>query len=300
MSTASMAFPTTPPSKLRQNTTTFSFNRPSTSSPLAHQSSSPIAEVQARRRSQFKSQSPSCSRIASSSSEIPNSSNRRINSKSSGRYLTPAQLSGTTNETPQVAFLRQRFKNKCAENAKKARQRDRDMRRWASSDTSSDGFDVEMGLSDNENGGDDDDPDAVLNDEIFRRIIANERRKAEHAYRLSYELDVGSSIDPDMMDVAEWEAELQHSSNSNSNTNGLADVDDDECPPEDLLDAVDDDELVALYEEFEREQQQQEQRQHQQYQQQQEDDQQWEALLDDPLEFDDPAAPCSSADQMES
>lgn len=93
-----------------------------------------------------------------------------------------------------------------------------------------------------------------------------------------------------MMDVAEWEAEL------NRNDHGV-DVKD-ESPPEDLLDIVSDDELVALYEEYEREQQQ---LHSQQQQQQQQDDQHWDALLDEPLDFDLPCADEScNADQMES
>jgi len=181
-----------------------------------------------------------------------------------------------------VAFLRQRFKSKCVERVKKARQRDRDMRRWTS-DTSSDGFDVEMDPS-SDNDDERADDDAVINDEFFRRIIANERRKTEHAYRLSYELDVGSSVDPDMMDVAEWEEELKRNDHGD---------DEDERPPEDLFDIVDDDELVALYEEYEQEQQRQQSRQ--------QDEQHWEALLDDPLQYE---LPCDdtniSTDQMES
>jgi hypothetical protein len=34
-------------------------------------------------------------------------------------------------------------------------------------------------------------------------------RKADHSYRLSYALEVGSSFDPDLEDVAEWEQEIQ-------------------------------------------------------------------------------------------
>lgn len=63
-----------------------------------------------------------------------------------------------------MAFLRQRFKNKCVERAKKARQRDREMRRWAS-DTSSDGFDVEMEPS-SDNDDEEQDDDAIINDDV--------------------------------------------------------------------------------------------------------------------------------------
>ena len=43
---------------------------------------------------------------------------------------------------------------------------------------------------------------------LFRRIMASAKRKERHRYRVSYQLDVGSSLDPDMEDVEEWEREL--------------------------------------------------------------------------------------------
>ena len=33
-------------------------------------------------------------------------------------------------------------------------------------------------------------------------------RKSQHSYRVSYALEVGSSFDPDLEDVAKWEEEL--------------------------------------------------------------------------------------------
>jgi hypothetical protein len=35
------------------------------------------------------------------------------------------------------------------------------------------------------------------------------KHKQRYSYRLSFQYDVGSSIDPDMDDVAEWERNLQ-------------------------------------------------------------------------------------------
>ncbi|KAF8500191.1 hypothetical protein F5888DRAFT_1632980 [Russula emetica] len=48
-----------------------------------------------------------------------------------------------------------------------------------------------------------------LNDELFHRIIDSAKHKHRYSYRLSFQNDVGSSIDPDMDDVAEWERNLQ-------------------------------------------------------------------------------------------
>ena len=38
--------------------------------------------------------------------------------------------------------------------------------------------------------------------------MANATRKERHSYRVSYAQEVGSSIDPDLEDVASWEQEL--------------------------------------------------------------------------------------------
>lgn len=64
-------------------------------------------------------------------------------------------------------------------------------------------FDSEMDCDEDE------DDEFVMQDELFRRIIANTAHKQNHSYRLSYSYDVGSSFDPDMEDVNRWESELQ-------------------------------------------------------------------------------------------
>jgi len=132
-------------------------------------------------------------------------------------------------ENPRKAFLREQFKKRCFERAQKARQDQVRDRRKSSSALSSDGFDfdddAEMEESENQ-----DADDAVLNDEVcakrlsvlvhlsrrnllpiqlFRRIMASARHKQQHNFHLSYQLEVGSSIDPDMEDISRWERELQ-------------------------------------------------------------------------------------------
>lgn len=39
--------------------------------------------------------------------------------------------------------------------------------------------------------------------------MASARNKQQHSFRLSYQLEVGSSVDPDMEDISRWEHELQ-------------------------------------------------------------------------------------------
>ncbi|TDL24514.1 hypothetical protein BD410DRAFT_786025 [Rickenella mellea] len=222
---------------------------PLKSSPLAGNASSspltpsPIAEIQARRRSQYKAQS--------------SSSNHRPKPNSSGERPRPiaglfAQRDINIADSMQKDFLRERFKTRCVERARKAREKTvREKRRW-DSDGSSDGFDIDMDLECEP----DDDADD-MDDELLRRIIANERRKDEHALRLSYELDVGSSIDPSMEEAATWEAELKAANASQPPKNLGGDIDQANLPPSDL--DIDDEELAAWYEEYLQEAQQGEQ-----------------------------------------
>ena len=39
--------------------------------------------------------------------------------------------------------------------------------------------------------------------------MASAKHKQQHNFRLSYQLEVGSSFDPDMEDISRWEHELQ-------------------------------------------------------------------------------------------
>lgn len=90
---------------------------------------------------------------------------------------------------------------------------------------SSDGFDYDDDAEMEENE-DQDGEDDVLDDEVcvravvrfllglsqvqlFRRIMASARKKQQHNFLLSYQLEVGSSVDPDMEDVSCWEHELE-------------------------------------------------------------------------------------------
>lgn len=75
--------------------------------------------------------------------------------------------------------------------------------------------------------------------------MANERRKKEHEFRLSYEVDVGSSTDPSFEDAGSWEAELKAA--TAPQVVG-APPDEGPAPPEDL--DVDDEELAAWYDEY--------------------------------------------------
>jgi len=176
--------PSTPASHRRYPSLSIQTYQPIHSSPLAESPrSSPVISAQ-RRRSSYKA---------------PFAPISLLNAKSN-------DLAGTT-EDPQKAFLRERFKARCFERARKDRER---TRRRVSDSRSSDGS-FSGGSSDGDaemdSEGEEEDED-VMQDELFRRIMVNTSRKQKHSYRLSYAYEVGSSIDPDMEDVGRWEDEL--------------------------------------------------------------------------------------------
>ncbi|KAJ7735385.1 hypothetical protein DFH07DRAFT_112441 [Mycena maculata] len=160
-------------------------HKPINSSPLAGTSSSPgsspIAAVQARRRSQYKAPRPS----------LPGPSSSRSNATTT----RPMEFSAgpDAGDDSQKAFLRTRLKLRCIERASKARERAVQKKRFMSS---SDDMDVE--------GDEGEDP---VFDELFTRIIHNTTRKLHHAYMYSYDREVGS-FDPDMEESQHWETEI--------------------------------------------------------------------------------------------
>ncbi|PBL03964.1 hypothetical protein ARMGADRAFT_1004627 [Armillaria gallica] len=118
-------------------------------------------------------------------------------------FLAP--LFGSDASTPgqsQKEFLRQRFQTRCFQRAAKARESAVKRKRHAGSDDAMDDDKEET-------------EDEVLKDEFFQRIIEHANRRTQHAYKLSYANEVGSSLDPDMEDLGAWEAEL-HESESQS------------------------------------------------------------------------------------
>lgn len=116
------------------------------------------------------------------------------------------------------------------ERAQKDRERKLAKKRWQSD--SSDGLEDAMDYDDEE----EEDGD-VLDDELFRRIITHTERQRKHEYRLSYQQDVGSSFDPELEDIAEWERELKE------------DPEEPEFTPTSLED-LDDEELAAYADEY--------------------------------------------------
>jgi hypothetical protein len=137
------------------------FSYPQRSSPLASPGSSPLTAVQSRRRSQYKTCTPANPRRhsigASASAHGDASLLPGPNSGIGQRGRTPSA------ETPQKAFLRERFKARCLQRVRDDRARAVRARRWSegTSDGSSDGFDDTM--MDYERDEDDQDP---MQDEV--------------------------------------------------------------------------------------------------------------------------------------
>ncbi|KIJ63820.1 hypothetical protein HYDPIDRAFT_112790 [Hydnomerulius pinastri MD-312] len=164
-------------------------HQPLNSSPLASPSmSSPTSAAQERRRSQYKSAAPR----TQTSYRTPETTAKLLFSKS-------------VSEDPQKTFLRERFQARCRERAQRQREKAVNSRR--SSDAFSDEF---MDCDEEES------DEAIMQDELFRRIMQSTSHKKKHSYRLSYSLEVGSSFDPDMEEASTWERELQYSAPSSA------------------------------------------------------------------------------------
>jgi hypothetical protein len=121
------------------------------------QFSSPLADTQARRRSQYyKSRNTTLSPRRSCSS---NPHNATV-TPGVGYRLTRRSLSA---ETPQKTFLRERFQARCLERAQKKKERETLRRGWSvsGSEGSSEGIDEAMDCED-----DGEDDETVMQDEV--------------------------------------------------------------------------------------------------------------------------------------
>ncbi|KAJ7053355.1 hypothetical protein C8F01DRAFT_1064876 [Mycena amicta] len=155
--------------------------------------SSPTVAVQARRRAQYKS-SPN---VPTRTPRMPPLLLGFPRRPSGGVDLGPGAELGDDGDASQAAFLRTRLKKRCFERAAKARERAVNGKR--TSMPSSDGFDVDEDMDDEE-----EDP---LLDDLFLRIMRNQSRKMRRTYLHAYDREIGSS-DPALEDPQEWEDEL--------------------------------------------------------------------------------------------
>ncbi|KAF8908525.1 hypothetical protein CPB84DRAFT_1843423 [Gymnopilus junonius] len=208
--------------------------RPLNSSPLAD---SPVksSSLSARRKAQYKALAPTTPFFSRSSS-----SSRR----------TVSMPSCSVEADSQKAFLRDRLKARCIERAVKAREKAIHGKRSLSLNRpSSDDYQMEED--------EEEDDEDIMQDELFRRIMADATRKQKHAYRVSYALDVGSSFDPDLEDISSWEHELEDPSPMESMailSTSATSINDIQVSEHDILTPVDldDEELEEYAEEYAR------------------------------------------------
>ncbi|KAK7436052.1 hypothetical protein VKT23_019355 [Stygiomarasmius scandens] len=203
LSSPSYQVPSTPQSNrslCRQSYT------PINSSPLATSSPtypSPISEAQARRKSQYKSRTASLSLV-----ESPVYA-RTSKSKGCGESL-PLSLragysAGVASHSETHTLLRDKFKYRCLERAEKARKRTVTNRR--KSQASSDDIFMEDDM-------DEETDEQLMSDEFYRRVMTNSNRQDARRRLRTYYDECGSSFDPDLRDVVEWEQELDDSRSS--------------------------------------------------------------------------------------
>ncbi|KAG6877648.1 hypothetical protein C0992_009592 [Termitomyces sp. T32_za158] len=203
--------------------------RPLNSSPLAckhraHTPSSPDASpIAARRRLQFKSRARTPLPLPP---PLPSSSSSRARPRgvfsSGGSVFEDDPVPALD---AQKSFLREKFKARCFERAVRARERAVRGKRYLSEPSSD--FDEAM-----DGGGEgeeeEEDDEAIMADELFRRIVNHSNRRALHTYRRSYADEVGSSFDPDLEDPGEWENDLRGDGDDAGEGDGECEWDDDE------------------------------------------------------------------------
>lgn len=183
--------------------------RPHTSSPLSESfspspSTSAAAKLQSRRLAQYKSITTPTTRRVSSAYRYSRSKHPAVTDGPNFdvRHF-PSVAAGTSTGDVENNF-RDRLRQRCAHRAQRAHTKRVERERRRRGLSSSDGEEMDVESDDEEN-----EEEFGLNDELFRRIMDSAKYKQRYSYRLSFQNDVGSSIDPDMEDVAEWERNLQ-------------------------------------------------------------------------------------------
>ncbi|KAL1743958.1 hypothetical protein HDZ31DRAFT_83065 [Schizophyllum fasciatum] len=226
--TASLVPPRTPPSSSRLQTHRPPY-QPLNSSPLANGAEPvPLGQRSGRRRLQYKATGPTTPSNARTPLP-PSASGGGSVFLSGGSGSRKLFVNSSPSEDPQKAFLRDRFRTKCLERAAQARRRSINKRRYASSEPSSDGFDLDQDMEDD----DEEEDEEIMNDEFFRRVVAFDNCKDKRSFDRWYAREFGSD-DPHAMERwAEEEAEA-------------ADALEEELTPEDLEQA----ELEAYAEEL--------------------------------------------------
>ncbi|KAF9041527.1 hypothetical protein BJ165DRAFT_1307875, partial [Panaeolus papilionaceus] len=154
--------------------------------------------VQARRKSQYKSlgRGPS---TPTTGGRVASGPPKSMSSKAYRSRLFSTGNPTGSNIDSQKAFIRDRFMARCLERATNARERAIKGKRSAMGQAE-DAMDLGNDQEEND--------EFLMQDELFRRILRQTNRSQQHAYQVSYYDEVGSSFDPDLEDIGEWEREL--------------------------------------------------------------------------------------------
>ncbi|KDQ11008.1 hypothetical protein BOTBODRAFT_35762 [Botryobasidium botryosum FD-172 SS1] len=194
------------------------YRTPASSSPLRPVGSSPAAPSSPLNPHYHTYQPPSSSRRSSYKSRI--SKEDFFRTPPSGGGLRSRHGAQSNQEGPQLLW-RERFLAKCVKRMSMDRQKQREARRMGtsaaypgSSDIGSSEADMDMDMEEDEN---------EVDDELYRRVINSENLRKKRMHEYSYQHDVGSSIDPDMDDVAALEEEFVRSNPAGNEYDPLED-----------------------------------------------------------------------------
>ncbi|KAF8318634.1 hypothetical protein DL93DRAFT_317905 [Clavulina sp. PMI_390] len=144
----------------------------------------------------YRNNNPPSQRRASAQNHFQTQS-RYVRYSPSSSHHGSARMSA---EDAQKAFLREKFQKKCAARAERDRARALDTARSRGSSSG----DHTRGLMSDDMETDDNEADG-MDDPLYAIHMANERKREAYRQKLSFELAVGSSIDPDMEDFEEYE-----------------------------------------------------------------------------------------------
>ncbi|KAG8919834.1 hypothetical protein FRC01_001074 [Tulasnella sp. 417] len=148
------------------------------------------------------------------------------NRKAQYKARRPAYSLAPAPEPPVNGFLRDKIIAKCAARVTKDREKakEKERQKYASSSSEAGSSDVEM----SSDGEDEDDTKDEVDDALYMRLMADQNRRERHNQMYLFERQVGSSFDPDIEDLAEWEEEEPPQVEALDDLEGYFDDDDDQ------------------------------------------------------------------------
>ncbi|KAG8871657.1 hypothetical protein FRB97_008428 [Tulasnella sp. 331] len=146
--------------------------------------------------------------------------------------LAAATAASVTNgeEVPRKALLRDRMKAKCAARIEQDRTKSKKKKSKGLFDqSSSDGGDMDYMMDEDDEGED------SMDDPLFLRFMAADMRRDKHRQEYNFQRQVGSSFDPELEDIAEWETYLETGEPASPKLHAVDDYEDDDELDEEYL-----------------------------------------------------------------